>query len=109
MADGVHGGDAASWLQWALGGVTTAGTLMMGWLYARIERVRSEDETGRKALWERLNKQGDAAAGARLDDARTYATKDDLEKLETSLGERLSETETRIMDAIRDRGPVRTR
>jgi hypothetical protein len=108
MTDGVHGGDA-SWVQWALGGVASAGAVVCGWLYARIEGVRREDARARAKLWDRLNKQSDDAGEARLDDARTYATGADLDKLEERLGERLSETETRIMDAIRDRPPVKAR
>lgn len=109
MADGVHGGDAVSWLQWALGGVTAALGLLIGWLFARIEGVRSEAADGRKAIWDRLNQRTDAAADDRLEDAQRYATQNDLDKLEERLGDRLSETETRIMNAINDRGPVRTR
>lgn len=106
MADGFHGGDAG-WMQWALGGVAAAGLTAVGWLYAAIAGVRREDRAGRKAIWERLNQRTDAAAEDRLEDARLYATKGDLEALGSRVDDRIQQSEDRIMQAIRDRGPVR--
>lgn len=104
MADGFHAGDAG-WMQWALGGLALAGAAVTGWLYAAIAGVRREDAAGRKALWERLNERIDAAAASRVEDARLYRA--DLEKLAERLDERIQQSEERIMQAIRDRGPVR--
>lgn len=108
MADGLHGGDVG-WMQWAIGGLAGAGLVITGWLYAAVAGVRREDRAGRKAIWERLNQSTDAAAEGRLDDAQRYATQHDLDKLEERLGDRLGETEQRIMSAISNRGPVRPR
>jgi hypothetical protein len=106
MADGFHAGDAG-WMQWALGGLALAVTTVAGWLFAAIAGVRREDAEGRKAIWERLNQRMDAAADDRLEDARLYRA--DLERLAERLDERLQQSEDRIMQAIRDRGPVKPR
>jgi hypothetical protein len=106
MADGFHAGDAG-WMQWALGGLALAVTTVAGWLFAAIAGVRREDAQGRKALWERLNERLDAVAASRVEDARLYRA--DLEKLAERLDERIQQSEDRIMQAIRDRGPVKPR
>ena len=52
-----------------------------------IRRVESEGETGRRRIWDRINADGEKSGIARLADARTYATKDDLKALAIDIKE----------------------
>lgn len=97
-----------TWMQWALGLLAAAWAGGMLFLHGRVEKVRSHDEKGRKALWDRVNKNDDDTSRNFLEAEKRYATNDDLDKLGARLERTIVESERRVMDAIVNRPPVRS-
>lgn len=64
-------------------------------------------QRGKAALWAAVNANARAAADGRLEDSRLYATGDDVKELGERLEKNIQQSEARIMEAIRDRPPVR--
>jgi hypothetical protein len=94
-----------SWVQWTLGGLAAGGTLVTGWLYGAIQKVRREDAAGRAALWTRVNRQGDAAANDRLEAERRYATQADVDKLREHIDRKFDDQLSRFTDLLLSRPP----
>lgn len=95
MPDGGANGGEISRLWQALGGLASLCGAGFLFLFAYVQH-------GKAGLWARVNQQADA----RVDDARLYATKHDVEALGERLDGAIQQSEGRIMAAIRDRGPV---
>jgi hypothetical protein len=99
MATEAPGGDVS--LLWkvlyALGALSAAG---FGLLWHDAKR-------GRKAIWDELHKQIDDRGEDRVAAERRFASKDDLDKLGERIDRSIEKSEERIMQAIRDRGPVK--
>ena len=65
-------------------------------------------QRGKAALWVAVNAQTKTQSDGRLEDARLYATKHDLDQLGERLDDSIQQSERRLLDAIRDRPPVRS-
>jgi hypothetical protein len=107
MATDTSGSDVSAWIQWALGGLAAGGTVIIGWLYGAIQKVRREDAEGRRALWDRVNFQGDAAANDRLEAERRYATQADVDKLREHIDRKFDDQLIRFTDLLLNRPPVK--
>ena len=107
MAADAPGGAASSWMQWAVGGLATGGSLVTGWLYGAIQRARKDDARAHAALWERLNRQSDAAAHDRLEAERRYATQADVDKLREHIDRKFDDQLIRFTDLLLNRPPVK--
>jgi hypothetical protein len=107
MAADAPGGDVSSWTQWVVGGLAAGGSLVTGWLYAAIQKARKEDAHGRAALWDRVNRQSDAAANDRLEAERRYATQADVDKLREHIDRKFDDQLIRFTDLLLNRPPVK--
>ena len=107
MAADAPSGDVSSWVQWAVGGLAAGGSLVIGWLYAAIQKVRKEDARGRAAIWERVARQSDAAANDRLEAERRYATQADVDKLREHIDRKFDDQLIRFTDLLLNRLPAK--
>lgn len=64
-------------------------------------------ERGMGNLWKKLGELGRASSGHELQVAREYATKADLRDLGHELRSTMQQSEQRVVNAIRDRAPVK--
>jgi hypothetical protein len=96
-----------TWMQWVLGGLAAAGIAAVGWLWTALQGVRTEGQDGRKELWSRVNKQGDAAALSAIDAERRFATKDDLERLRDHFDRKIEDQTARLTEVIVNRPAVK--
>lgn len=99
--------DSVTWLYRALAATVAIGGSLLGLIWKQVHSVRDEmrDEVG--SIRSRMMQQDDGASRARLADARTYATKDDMAQLKEHIDRVVGDLRRDIMSAILNRGPVR--
>lgn len=118
-----------SWLEWVIGGISTAGAAVggLGWsvLNNRIKEQGAEIREGiadqnrklekeiadniseRRRMWTRLDTFAEQVAKNRLEDYTVFVSKDDLGRLERNIADMLERHEKHIRDIVNNRGPVR--
>lgn len=87
------------WIKWVMGGMGAVGLALIG-------LVRAECAQGRAKLWERVNEKADKAGDDRVEDARLYATRGDLDSLREHVDRKFGELGREVRQAIINRPAV---
>ena len=94
---------------WILG-IGGAIGAVMAWLLRQISVVRTDGEAETAALWKHINETDERAADHRVEAARQFATKADVDALGNRVERAFEQHERRMTATIRaelkNRGPV---